>query len=118
MTINTWPTRFKKDYEMEIMDEQTNVLEDLWEDSKDKAHVDEVKREILEESLRKSNETIEALEEELEQLRQNASNCNELNENYAVASMDLQDLAKDNDLHKAIIQKQATTLQREKTANA
>ena len=47
-----------------------------------------------------------------------ASNCNELNENYAAASMDLQDLAKDNDLHKAIIQEQATTLQREKTANA
>ena len=87
------------------------------EDSKDKAQVHEVNREILEERLRKSNETIEALEEELKQSLQKASDCNELNENYATASMDLQDLAKDNDLHKAIIEKQAATLQREKTIN-
>ena len=46
------------------------------------------------------------------------SNCNELNENYATVSMDFQDLAKDNDLQKTIIEKQAATLQREKTTNA
>ena len=108
----------KQDDEKEVVGEQINILGDLWEDSKDKAHVDEVKREILEERLRKSNETIEALEEELEQLRHKANNCNELNENYAAASMDLQDLANDNDLQKDIIEKQAATLQREKTANA
>ena len=49
------------------MGEQINILEDLLKDSKDEAQVLEVKREVLEERLRKSNETIEALEEELKQ---------------------------------------------------
>ena len=94
----------KRDQEKDIMGEQINILEDLLKGSKDEAQVHEVKRENLEERLRKSNETIEALEEELKQSLQKASNCNELNENYATVSMDLQDLVKDADLQKAIIE--------------
>ena len=96
---------------------QMNTLEDLLEDSQDKAQVQEVNIEILEERLRKSNETIEALEEELKQSLHKAGDCNELHENYATISMEFQDLANDSDLQKTIIAKQAATLQKEKTTN-
>ena len=57
----------KQDREQEVTNLQVDILEDLVEDSKDEVLQQDVKIEVLEERLKKSDENIKALEEELKQ---------------------------------------------------